>query len=408
MRILLISKWIDGAVKGKFHHSGEWIDTFELARAFSDLGNEVIIVTPKPNFVHQKRFDQEFGRFLRRKRITHFFANTHVSLGRNEGSHLLRLQLTAIRVIRECKPDIIQFMQIMPILTFPLSGKIPTFFYGVVLPSSYPNEEKDVKGKLQHWAQRKEPLISFLENIFFRLVAKILNVETANSLASRGVLVLKHKKGYDLVRKEVKNKRNIYYIHKGVNLESIYKKNPGKKDIKNVLYLSYIAYRKGVFDLLKAFDKISQKFPKTRLIIAGTGPADIVSKLKNQVKKSKTKVKFLESVSYQDKWKVFKMAAIFCLPSYADASPSAIMESMASGLPVITTYEADPPFRDNQAGILIRAGDTKALLSAIKKLLSDSVMLRIMAKRGQEIVAKYSWRNQAKKLLILYKSRKFQ
>ncbi|KKQ89819.1 MAG: Glycosytransferase [Candidatus Curtissbacteria bacterium GW2011_GWC2_38_9] len=396
MRILLVSKWIDGGVKGSFHHSGVWRDTFELACAFSTLGHQVAIVSPKPIQTHQKRFNIEFGKVLRKENVKHYMANSSAASGKYEGSLMFRLDLTALRAIRDFKPDIIQFIQFTHTL-INFFTNVPIFFWGVILPKKYKNFEKDTNERLKELSPLKFSPSVFFENLFYWFLLKFLRQENFYN-CQEGRLISKHQKGLDFLKK--KKLKNLSYIHKGVHFEKFSKIKTSQT--QTVLFMGQLSWRKGIFDLIDVFLQVVAKFPKARLIIAGSGSPRIIYALKKKAKNLKKQVKFTGAVSYQNKRQIFLKAGIFCLPSYADASPGVLMEAMASGLPIITTYESDPLMKDGQEGLLIKAGDTKALSAAIDRLLSDRTSARQLGQVAKEKASRYSWENQAKKFLRLY------
>ncbi len=72
--------------------------------------------------------------------------------------------------------------------------------------------------------------------------------------------------------------------------------------------------------------------------------------------------------------KLFNVADIFCLPSHWEGMANVVMESMSSGLPVITTRVSGHPevIRESGiTGILVPPKDVTALANAIQDLLTD-------------------------------------
>ena len=79
-------------------------------------------------------------------------------------------------------------------------------------------------------------------------------------------------------------------------------------------------------------------------------------------------------------------ADIFCLPSYREGLPKAILEAMASGKACVTT---DVPgcrdaVRHGDNGILVPAHDSAALARGIGALLADADKRKAMGRRGRE------------------------
>jgi glycosyltransferase involved in cell wall biosynthesis len=95
------------------------------------------------------------------------------------------------------------------------------------------------------------------------------------------------------------------------------------------------------------------------------------------------------------------------LPSFAEGLPVAIMEAMALGRPVISTYIAGIPelVQEQKHGWLIPAGDLDSLTSAIEACLDSSTdQLATMGIAGrQRVLARHDINIEAEKLSHLFK-----
>ena len=93
------------------------------------------------------------------------------------------------------------------------------------------------------------------------------------------------------------------------------------------------------------------------------------------------------------------------LPSFAEGLPVVIMESLALGRPVISTYIAGIPelVTPGENGWLVPAGDVEELAAAMAKMLDAPVgELERMGRAGAERVARHhDVRIEARKLLDL-------
>jgi hypothetical protein len=74
---------------------------------------------------------------------------------------------------------------------------------------------------------------------------------------------------------------------------------------------------------------------------------------------------------------LYAQADVFLLPSLGDASPFAVLEAMASGLPVVATRvgAVGEMIDDGVTGWLIERGDTSALVGRVKAMDADRSML---------------------------------
>ena len=94
------------------------------------------------------------------------------------------------------------------------------------------------------------------------------------------------------------------------------------------------------------------------------------------------------------------------LPSFAEGLPVVIMEALALGRPVISTYIAGiPELVENKVnGWLITPGSLESLKSAIRQLLqTDLDQLQSMGLVGrQRVIQQHDCRKQAELLLPLF------
>jgi len=93
--------------------------------------------------------------------------------------------------------------------------------------------------------------------------------------------------------------------------------------------------------------------------------------------------------------------------SRKEGLPMAILEAMASGLPLIATAVGDVPnvVRNGETGILLPAGDPEALASAIVDLLHDRDKCRRFGSAARQLIeTKYSAEQMAHDYLDTYKA----
>jgi glycosyltransferase involved in cell wall biosynthesis len=141
---------------------------------------------------------------------------------------------------------------------------------------------------------------------------------------------------------------------------------------KQILYAGTINSRKGYADMIKAFAKIANKYPNWRLIFAGNGEIKQGEKLSSSLGIEKQTI-FLGWVNGEQKDKVFKESEIFCLPSYAEGFPMAVLDAWAYGLPVITTPVGGIPdiAEDGKNLLLFTPGDVEQLAKQFERMIRD-------------------------------------
>jgi glycosyltransferase involved in cell wall biosynthesis len=76
---------------------------------------------------------------------------------------------------------------------------------------------------------------------------------------------------------------------------------------------------------------------------------------------------------------------VFVLPSLTEGTPNAVVEAMAHGLPVVATAVGGiPDFVTEEAGLLVPAGDERALGEAMRRLAGDAALRRSMGRAARE------------------------
>jgi colanic acid/amylovoran biosynthesis glycosyltransferase len=146
--------------------------------------------------------------------------------------------------------------------------------------------------------------------------------------------------------------------------------------------------------LLEAFKMAYQENKNINLTIVGDGSekSKILDYIENQNMAEYVKIlPFVVYGSDQHK-KHFADADIFIHPSVTDVNgdkegiPGAIVEAMAAGLPVISTYHAGIPFiiENEKSGLLVNEWDVEGLKNAILKMAINHEMRKILAINGQE------------------------
>lgn len=164
-----------------------------------------------------------------------------------------------------------------------------------------------------------------------------------------------------------------------------------KSNTLNLLTIASLEPRKGHLDVLEALVNLKKnQFPDLKYTIVGSGSLE--ESLKNFVRENHLGdlVRFIPAVKHG---KIFNEllsgADIFLHPSLKtktgdkEGIPGAVVEAMAHGLPVITTYHAGIPsiIDSGETGFLVKENDPDAIAKNISMLYRD-VDLRV--KVGQQ------------------------
>jgi glycosyltransferase involved in cell wall biosynthesis len=144
-----------------------------------------------------------------------------------------------------------------------------------------------------------------------------------------------------------------------------------------ILYVGRLVWEKGVYDLLHAAaDLIRDVGSAVKLLIVGDGPEkEGLMRRADELGISRNVV-FAGNISYEHMHHVYCLADIFVLPSvptkrWQEQLGMSLIEAMACGLPVITTYSGALPEVVGDAGILVQPGDSRGLCRAFRSILLD-------------------------------------
>lgn len=91
-----------------------------------------------------------------------------------------------------------------------------------------------------------------------------------------------------------------------------------------------------------------------------------------------------------DLFKLLRVAGVFVLPSYVEGLPISLLEAMALGIPSVSTEINGIPeaVKSFETGILIEAGNSVELASAVERLKNDSFLRARLASGGRAFVLK--------------------
>lgn len=175
---------------------------------------------------------------------------------------------------------------------------------------------------------------------------------------------------------------------------------------KIILFAGALNERKGYQDLLNAFLAVSKTFPEWKLVFAGNG--DLV-KCKQEICNMglEGSVDFVGWVSGTVKAKYFEKASVFCLPSYAEGFPMAVLDAWAYGLPVITTPVGGLPdiLEHGKNALVFDPGDVETLSFHLAKLISNEGLRKALAKESIKLSdGIFNIKILAQQLEYIYKS----
>jgi glycosyltransferase involved in cell wall biosynthesis len=173
-----------------------------------------------------------------------------------------------------------------------------------------------------------------------------------------------------------------------------------------VLFSSRMLVTKGLLEFTEATRLLKQKGINARFALAGrTDPGNPASVPEEQLDAWKNSG-LLEWWGWRDDMpSTLAQADVFCLPSYREGVPNALLEAAACGLPIVTT---DVPgcrdvVTDGLNGLLVPVRNAPILAKALETLLSDARLRHQMGVAGREIaVNKFGLGKVNEETLMIY------
>jgi glycosyltransferase involved in cell wall biosynthesis len=159
--------------------------------------------------------------------------------------------------------------------------------------------------------------------------------------------------------------------------------NSNHQKTKTILFAGTLSARKGYADLIKGFSKIAHKNRDWKIIFAGNGEIEKAKQIVKDLKIS-DQIEFKGWVEGNIKESLFSEASIFCLPSYAEGFPMAVLDAWAYGLPVITTLVGglSDVVIDGKNALVVNPGDHKDISEALDSLINDANMRTKLSKES--------------------------
>ncbi len=150
-----------------------------------------------------------------------------------------------------------------------------------------------------------------------------------------------------------------------------------QEDRVRLLFLSRVEREKGVFETIDAVKKLIQKGLNIHLSIAGAGRAKKKAEMYVNRIGLEEYVSFLGYVRDTRKVATFCEHDIFCLPSYGEGLPNAVLEAMAFGLPVVATPVGGVKdvFQDRKMGLLTKLSP-EDIAEKLETIIKQPVLAR--------------------------------
>jgi glycosyltransferase involved in cell wall biosynthesis len=160
--------------------------------------------------------------------------------------------------------------------------------------------------------------------------------------------------------------------------------HPPQPATGRVLFAGAAGLRKGLPYLAQAATILKQRRPEIEIAVAGEITPQIRSRPEARG------LTFLGSLNREAMADEFARADLFCLPSLAEGSATAIFEAMANGLPTVTTSSSGSMVEHGVEGLIVPERDGLAIADAIERIAGDRPLRSAMSEAALAASNRYN------------------
>jgi len=173
----------------------------------------------------------------------------------------------------------------------------------------------------------------------------------------------------------------------------------------NILFVGRLEVQKGVNYLIKAYRRVRQEVPNSRLIIVGPGTR-LRGKYEKEVQRSGLDdVIFVGGKPQSELPRYYKTADVFCAPATGlESFGIVLLEAMAVGKPIVATNIEgyNSVLTHSAEGLLVPPRNEEMLAQALVSLLTNESLRQEMGARARLKAMEYSWEHIAQRVLNYY------
>ncbi|WP_339800262.1 glycosyltransferase family 4 protein [uncultured Marinobacter sp.] len=206
-------------------------------------------------------------------------------------------------------------------------------------------------------------------------------------------------------------KAKTHFIRNGVDLKEIDQAmrdlslNSALKenDHRTIGFIGQLIPRKGIPDLLEAFDQLYQQNPDLKLQLLGDGRQRAELEAQAAAQQSAPGIEFLGFRG--DRLELLSRFDLFVMTSSLEGIPRCMMEAMAVGVPVVA-YDipgVDQLVEHGKTGLLAPHGDKVALVACCQQVLDNSELAEALTRNARQMIdERYSAARMAREYEALF------
>jgi glycosyltransferase involved in cell wall biosynthesis len=210
----------------------------------------------------------------------------------------------------------------------------------------------------------------------------------------------------------------IRVIHNGVDTEKFQPAADKRKaklafglnpDDIAIVSVGRLYARKGLFTLIESIPAVVARFPKAKFIVSGKGQSDEMAKLIAHAQRLEVRDNLVFTGYTPDKKlpMLYQAADVFAFSTFYEHHPFAVLEAMATGLPVVTTTVGGIPetIQNGKNGWLVEPFNVSQFSEKILHLLENPAEAAEMGAAARKtVVEQLDWRIVVKEAMEVYEA----
>lgn len=233
---------------------------------------------------------------------------------------------------------------------------------------------------------------------------------------ARKIIAVSHFTKWELTKYYKIPASKIRVIHNGVDTQK-FKPAVDKHKIKAelgfnpddlaIVSVGRLYARKGLFTLIESIPAVTRRFPNAKFIISGKGQSDEMKKLIAHAERLgvMSNIVFTGYTPDKDLPKLYQAADVFAFSTFYEHHPFAVLEALATGLPVVTTIVGGIPetIKNGKNGLLVQPFNSQEFSDRILYLLEHPLEAAEMgAKARRTVEQELDWRIVVKDAMKVY------
>ena len=189
-----------------------------------------------------------------------------------------------------------------------------------------------------------------------------------------------------------RNSRQVWFVPNGAAEGMFIARNYSLGTPLRLLFVGSWIDRKGIYYLADSLPRLVQMYPEIELTIAGCAsqPEEVKGYFEAAVRGHVNVLPFIKAERMHE---IYGAHDIFVFPSLVEGMPLALLEAMASGMPVVTTNSCGMAdiVEDGVNGLLVPPADAPSVVAAVSRLYCSPELRRSLGQAAQLTMRSYTW-----------------